>query len=92
MHGEGTNKVIVPWANWKDVESEVPKEVCAQIQFVFAWMVRKVLDVVFEGHHHDIPHAGCQEICQCRFGWCPQRGHQWPRKQDVQLYLQIKSC
>ena len=50
MHHVGANNVIVPWANWKDVESKVP-EVRAQMQFVFAQMVRKVLDVAFEGHH-----------------------------------------
>ena len=51
----GVNKVIVPWANWKDIESEILKEVHAQMQFVFVRTVCKVLDAAFEGHHHGIP-------------------------------------
>jgi hypothetical protein len=40
----GANKVIVPWANRKDVEHDVPKEVRARMQFVFARTVREALD------------------------------------------------
>ncbi|KAH9039670.1 ATP-dependent protease La [Lactarius pseudohatsudake] len=40
-------KVIVPWANRKDVEHDVPKEVRARMQFVFARTVREVLDAAF---------------------------------------------
>ncbi|KAH8987320.1 Lon protease C-terminal proteolytic domain-containing protein [Lactarius akahatsu] len=43
----GANKVIVPWANRKDVEHDVPKEVQARMQFVFARTVREVLDAAF---------------------------------------------
>ena len=49
-HCAGMNKVIVLWVNWKDVESEVPKEVRAQMQFMFARTVCKVLDAAFEGY------------------------------------------
>jgi ATP-dependent Lon protease len=41
--------VIVPWANQKDVELEVPKEVRTHMQFVFARTVREALDAAFEG-------------------------------------------
>ena len=40
-HRAGANRVILPWANRKDVEHDVAKEVRARIQFVFA---RTVLD------------------------------------------------
>jgi len=43
----GTNKVILPWANRKDVEHDVPKEVRARMQVVFARTVREVLDAAF---------------------------------------------
>ncbi|KAH9177264.1 Lon protease C-terminal proteolytic domain-containing protein [Lactarius sanguifluus] len=43
-HHAGANKVIVPWANRKDVEHDVPKEVRARMQFVFARTVRELLD------------------------------------------------
>ena len=46
-HRAGANKVIVPWANRKDVEHDVPKEVRARMQFVFARTVREVLDAAF---------------------------------------------
>ena len=46
-HRVGANKVIVPWANRKDVEHDVPKEVRARMQFVFARTVREVLDAAF---------------------------------------------
>ena len=48
-HRAGANKVIVPWANRKDVELDVPKEVRARMQFVFARTVREALDAAFEG-------------------------------------------
>ena len=46
-HRVGASKVIVPWANRKDVEHDVPKEVRARMQFVFARTVREVLDAAF---------------------------------------------
>ncbi|KAH9029165.1 Lon protease C-terminal proteolytic domain-containing protein [Lactarius pseudohatsudake] len=46
-HRAGANKVIVPWANRKDVVHDVPKEVRARMQFVFARTVREVLDAAF---------------------------------------------
>ncbi|KAH9056835.1 ATP-dependent protease La [Lactarius vividus] len=46
-HRAGANMVIVPWANRKDVEHDVPKEVRARMQFVFARTVREVLDAAF---------------------------------------------
>ena len=39
----------MPWANRKDVELDVPKEVRARMQFVFARMVGESLDATFEG-------------------------------------------
>ena len=48
-HRAGASKVIVPWANQKDVELEVPKEVRTRMQFVFARTVREALDAAFEG-------------------------------------------
>jgi hypothetical protein len=39
------NGVIQPWANRKDAEHDVAKEVRGRIQFVFARTVREVLDV-----------------------------------------------
>jgi len=46
-HRAGANKVILPWANRKDVEHDVPKEVWARTQFVFVRTVREALDVAF---------------------------------------------
>jgi len=46
-HRAGTNKVILPWANRKDVEHDVPKEVRARTQFVFVRTVREALDAAF---------------------------------------------
>ncbi len=46
-HRVDANRVILPWANRKDVEHDVPKEVRARIQFVFARTVREVLDAAF---------------------------------------------
>jgi ATP-dependent Lon protease len=48
-HRAGASKVSVPWANRKDVELEVPKEVRMHMQFVFARTVRLALDAAFEG-------------------------------------------
>ncbi|KAH9022773.1 ATP-dependent protease La [Lactarius pseudohatsudake] len=47
VHRGGANKVIVPWANRKDVGHDMPKEVRARMQFVFARAVREVLDAAF---------------------------------------------
>ncbi|KAH9022790.1 Lon protease C-terminal proteolytic domain-containing protein [Lactarius pseudohatsudake] len=46
-HRAGANKVVVPRANRKDVEHDVPKEVRVRMQFVFARTVREVLDAAF---------------------------------------------
>ena len=46
-HRAGANRVILPWANRKDVEHDVAKEVCARIQSVFVKTVREVLDAAF---------------------------------------------
>ncbi|KAI9435502.1 ATP-dependent protease La [Lactarius indigo] len=46
-HRASANKVIVPWANRKDVEHNVPKEVWARMQSVFARTVREAPDVAF---------------------------------------------
>ncbi|KAF8487020.1 ATP-dependent protease La [Russula ochroleuca] len=46
-HRAGANRVILPWANRKDVEHDVPKEVRVRTQFVFARTVREVLDAAF---------------------------------------------
>jgi hypothetical protein len=47
-HLAGANEVIVTWANRKDVEPDVPKEVRARMQFAFARAVRSALDAAFE--------------------------------------------
>jgi ATP-dependent Lon protease len=39
--------VILPWANRKEVEHDVPKEVRARMQFVFVRTVREALDAAF---------------------------------------------
>jgi ATP-dependent Lon protease len=46
-HRAGVNRVILPWANRKDVEHDVPKEVRVRTQFVFAGTVREMLDAAF---------------------------------------------
>jgi ATP-dependent Lon protease len=46
-HRAGASRVILPWANRKDVEHDVAKEVRARIQFVFARTVREALDAAF---------------------------------------------
>ena len=47
VHRTGANKVILPWANRKHVDYDVPKEVRARMQFEFARTVREVLDAAF---------------------------------------------
>jgi ATP-dependent Lon protease len=39
--------VILPWANRRDVEHDVAKEIRGHIQFAFARSVREVLDAAF---------------------------------------------
>jgi ATP-dependent Lon protease len=46
-HRAGANRVILPWANRRDVEHDVTREVRGRIQFVFARTVREVLDAAF---------------------------------------------
>jgi ATP-dependent Lon protease len=46
-HRAGASKVILPWANRKDVEHDVPKEVRTRTQFVFVRTVREALDAAF---------------------------------------------
>jgi len=41
------NKLILPWANRKDVEHDVPVEVRTRTQFVFVRTVREALDAGF---------------------------------------------
>ena len=49
VHNAGTSSVIVPWANRKYVELEVPKEVRTRMQFVLAQAEREALDAAFDG-------------------------------------------
>ena len=88
----GAKKVIVSWANQKDVKFEVPKEVSARMPFVFVWMVHKVLDVVFKGCHYGAPLCQLSRDLPVQIRVVPPMGHLWPRKQDTQPYLQIKLC
>jgi ATP-dependent Lon protease len=46
-HGADASRVILPWANRKDVERDVAKEVRGRIQFMFAKTVREALDAAF---------------------------------------------
>ncbi|KAI0270715.1 Lon protease C-terminal proteolytic domain-containing protein [Gloeopeniophorella convolvens] len=46
-HRAGATKVILPWANRKDVAHDVPAEVRARMQFVFARTVREALEAAF---------------------------------------------
>ncbi|TBU30927.1 ATP-dependent protease La [Dichomitus squalens] len=46
-HRAQVNKVILPWANRKDVEHDVPLEVRADIQFVFVRTMEEVLEAAF---------------------------------------------
>jgi predicted ATP-dependent protease len=47
VHRAGTNRVVLPWANSKDVEHDVVKEVRGHIRFVFARTVSEALDGAF---------------------------------------------
>lgn len=46
-HRAQITKVILPWANRKDVEHDVPPEVRAEMQFVFARTMEDVLEGAF---------------------------------------------
>ncbi|KAI0632876.1 ATP-dependent protease La [Trametes polyzona] len=46
-HRAQVTKIILPWANRKDVEHDVPPEVRAEVQFVFARTMEDVLDAAF---------------------------------------------
>ncbi|KAL1938944.1 hypothetical protein VTO73DRAFT_11097 [Trametes versicolor] len=46
-HRAQITKVILPWANRKDVEHDVPPEVRAEMQFVFARTMDEVLEAAF---------------------------------------------
>ncbi|KAI9068824.1 ATP-dependent protease La [Trametes sanguinea] len=46
-HRAKMTKVILPWANRKDVEHDVPPEVRAEMQFVFARTMEEVLEAAF---------------------------------------------
>ena len=44
---EGVTKVILSWANRKDVEHDVAPEVRNEMEFVFVRTVREVLEAAF---------------------------------------------
>ncbi|KAI0776816.1 ATP-dependent protease La [Trametes elegans] len=46
-HRAQVTKVILPWANRKDVEHDVPPEVRAEMEFVFARTMEDVLEAAF---------------------------------------------
>lgn len=46
-HRAQITKVILPWANRKDVEHDVPKEVRAVMQIVFVRTVEEALEAAF---------------------------------------------
>ncbi|KAI0326803.1 ATP-dependent protease La [Cubamyces sp. BRFM 1775] len=46
-HRARITKVILPWANRKDVEHDVPAEIRAEMQFVFARTMDEVLEAAF---------------------------------------------
>ncbi|KAI0668849.1 ATP-dependent protease La [Trametes maxima] len=46
-HRAQITKIILPWANRKDVEHDVPPEVRSAMQFVFARTMEEVLDAAF---------------------------------------------
>ena len=46
-HRARITKVILPWANRKDVEHDVPLEVRASMQFVFVRTVEEALEAAF---------------------------------------------
>ena len=39
--------MILPWANRKDVEFDVPPEICREMQFVFVRTLEEVLEAAF---------------------------------------------
>lgn len=46
-HRAGMKKVVLPWANMKDVEHDVPREVKNEMQFFFVKTVSEGLEVAF---------------------------------------------
>ena len=46
-HRANVTKVILPWANRKDVEHDVPAEVRAAMQFAFVRTVEEALEAAF---------------------------------------------
>jgi ATP-dependent Lon protease len=40
-------RVILPWANRKDVEHDVPREIKSEMQFFFVKTVSEALEVAF---------------------------------------------
>ena len=46
-HRAQVTKVILPWANRKDVEHDVPLEVRTEMQFVFVRTMEEVLEAAF---------------------------------------------
>jgi ATP-dependent Lon protease len=57
-HREGINKVILPRANRKDVEHDVPKEIINVMRFVYVSRVEEALEAafgpsIFQTHHHN---------------------------------------
>ena len=46
-HRAGVKRVLLPYANRRDVEHDVPKEVKESMKFVFVRSVREALGVVF---------------------------------------------
>ena len=61
VHCVGANKAIMPWANLKDVKLDVPEEVRARMQFVFARTVREALDATFG--------EGVLPVVECRLSY-----------------------
>ena len=46
-HRANVTKVILPWANRKDVEHDVPLEVRSAMQFAFVRTVEEALEAAF---------------------------------------------
>ena len=46
-HRAGMKRVILPWANRKDVDHDVPQEVKDKMQFFFVKTVSEGLEVAF---------------------------------------------
>ena len=46
-HRAGVAKVILPWANRKDAEHDVPREVRARVQLVFVHTMEEALEAAF---------------------------------------------